>query len=213
MFEWLFGKKRGVEDVKEETRRGFSSVKEDINKANAWIKHLGKQDDELKTQLFLIKEELSSIKEELEEVKNAVSFHDIEVYKKFGQSQTARLNKQTAVYGVRDGVQTAVQTANFNKFSGGLNFLDMSKLSVMERAIIMVLLNTDLKLSYDDLAAMLGKDRSTIRGHINRIKQKSEIIEEQMEQNGKKRVFIPSEIKEKMLKNAKVRVKREEKDE
>lgn len=202
MFEWLFGRKKEVEEVKEETRKGFNSVKEDINRANAWIKHLGKQDDELKTQLFLIKEELASIKDEIEGVKNVISFHDLEVYKKIGKSQTARLNKQTAVYGVQEGVQTAVQTADFN------NFLDLSKLSVMERAIIMILLNTDMKLSYDDLAAMLGKDRSTLRGHINRIKQKSEIIEEQIGENGKKRVFIPSEIKEKMLKNAKVRVKK-----
>jgi len=63
--------------------------------------------------------------------------------------------------------------------------------SITERAILWVLLNTDMKLSYDDLAAMLGKERSTIRGQINRIKQKSEIIEEQIEKNGKKRLFIP----------------------
>lgn len=207
MLEWLFGGKEEVKEVKEEARKGFNSVKEDINKANAWIKHLGKQDDELKTQFFLMKEELASIKEELEGVKNLVSFHDLEVYKKIGQSQTARLPKQTGVYGVHDGVQTAVQTADFN------SFLDMSKLSVMERAIVMVLLNTDMKLSYDDLSAMLGKDRSTIRGHVNRIKQKSEIVEETIEQNGKKRVFIPSEIKEKMLKSAKVRVKKGSKEE
>jgi hypothetical protein len=64
-----------------------------------------------------------------------------------------------------------------------------------------------MKLSYDDLAAMLGKERSTIRGQINTIKSKSEsLIEEVVEKNGKKRVFIPEEIKEKMLKKTKVRV-------
>ena len=67
--------------------------------------------------------------------------------------------------------------------------------------------NNDLKLSYEDLAAMLGKTKSTIRGQINSIKQKSEgVIEEYTEKNGKKRVYIPEETKEKLLKKAKVRV-------
>ena len=74
----------------------------------------------------------------------------------------------------------------------------------------MVLLNSDLKLSYDDLAAMTGKSRATIRGQINSIKQKSEgLVEEIIEKNGKKRVFVPENIKEKLLKNVKVRVSRE----
>ena len=53
----------------------------------------------------------------------------------------------------------------------------------------------------------MGKEKSTIRGQINTIKSKSEgLIEESIEKNGKKRVFIPEEIKEKMLKKQKVRV-------
>ena len=60
--------------------------------------------------------------------------------------------------------------------------------------------------SYDVLAAMLGKERSTIRGQINAIKQKSDIIDETIERNGKKRLSISEEIKEKMLKKVKVRV-------
>jgi len=115
------------------------------------------------------------------------------------------LSKQTAVQGVQIGVQTAVQTAEN---------VNLSDFSVMERAIIMILLNHDMKLSYDDLAAMTGKSRATIRGQVNAIKQKSEgLIEEKIELNGKKRVFIPQEIKEKMLKNVKVRVNRAEKHE
>ena len=78
----------------------------------------------------------------------------------------------------------------------------------MERALVYVLLNTDMKLSYDDLAAMMGKSRTTVRGQVNSIKQKSEgLVEEVMERNGKKRLFIPENIKEKMLKNVKVRVR------
>ena len=36
-----------------------------------------------------------------------------------------------------------------------------------ERAILWVLLNTDLKLSYDDISAVLGKERSTISRKLN----------------------------------------------
>jgi len=208
MFEWIFGSKKDVKRVEEDTKKGFNSVKEDINKLGVWIKHLDKSDEDLKNQNYLLREELSTIKDELESIKNIISFHDLEVLKQLGKSQTARLNKQTGGGGVQGGVQTAVQTADFNKNT----FFDISKLSVMERAIIMVLLNTDMKLSYDDLSAMLGKDRSTIRGHINRIKQKNEsLVEEIIEQNGKKRVFIPQDIKENMLKNVKVRVGNSEK--
>jgi hypothetical protein len=54
---------------------------------------------------------------------------------------------------------------------------------------------------------LLGKERSTIRGQINSIKQKSEgLIQEITENNGKKRVFIGDEMKEKMKKYAKVRL-------
>ena len=78
--------------------------------------------------------------------------------------------------------------------------------------MVYILLNSDMKLSYDDLAAMLGKSRATIRGQINTIRQKSEgLIEETIEKNGKKRVFVPEEIKEILLKNSKVRVKRRQK--
>ena len=74
-------------------------------------------------------------------------------------------------------------------------------------------MNSEMKLSYEDLALMLGKERATIRGQINAIKQKNEgLIEEIVEKNGKKRVFIPQEIREKMLKKAKVRVKDRKKE-
>jgi len=81
-------------------------------------------------------------------------------------------------------------------------------LSSNERLIVFTLLNSEMKLSYEDLALLLGKERATLRGQINAIKQKSEgLIEELIEKNGKKRVFIPNEIKEKLRKYAKVRVK------
>ncbi|NMB66984.1 hypothetical protein GYA25_02920 [Candidatus Woesearchaeota archaeon] len=104
--------------------------------------------------------------------------------------------KQTGVYAVQTGVQTGVQTPNLSQFS------------VTERAILWVLLNSDVKLSYEDVGALLGKEKSTIRGQINSIKQKSEsLINEEIEKNGKKRIYIPEEVKERLLKGVKVRVK------
>ena len=197
MFEWLFGKKKEVIGVKEETRKSFSIVKEDINNLSKWIKHLDEQDSKAEFRITEIEDKLSSIETDLEGIKNTMAFMQGSLSgKSFKQQQTAK-HKQTAVQGVQDAVQTAVQT-------GGRAILN--NLSTMERAMVYVLLNTDMKLSYDDLAAMLGKSRATIRGQVNAIKQKSEgLIEEIIEANGKKRVFIPEEIKEIMLKTGKVR--------
>ena len=77
-------------------------------------------------------------------------------------------------------------------------------------ALLWALLNANdgMKLSYDDLAALLGKNKSTIRGQINAIKQKNEgLIEEIRESNGKKRLYIPEKAKNFLLKSVKVRVK------
>ena len=199
MFGWFFRKKE-VENLKEDTKRGFESVKKDINSISTWIKHLDSEKNLQKRDVEEIKSILSSINNELDGLKNVVSI--MNELKPRGQYQTPKqvFSKQTGVYAVRTPVQTPVQTPNFDQFS------------VTERAILWVLLNSDLKLSYDDLSAILGKERSTVRGHLNRIKQKSTgLLEEVIEKNGKKRVFISEEIKEKLLKKSKVRVKRPEK--
>ena len=200
MFGWLFGKKE-VEWLKNDTKRGFESVKKDISSAGVWIKHLDSENNLQKKEIEDIKEVLSSVQTELEGLKNVVSIMNELRPGRKNQTTKQLFDKQTPVYAVQTGVQTGVQTPNFDQFS------------VTERAILWVLLNSDLKLGYDDLAAMLGKERSTIRGHLNRIKQKSDgLIEEAVEKNGKKRVFIPEQIKEKMLKRVKVREKGREKN-
>lgn len=191
---WFFNRKKEVEDIKSDVKNSFESVKKDITSISGWINYLDSEKNITKKDVSEIKEELSSIKKEIDGLKNVVSF--------MGDAQTNRVFKtparvfkeQTAVLPVQTAVQTAVQTPNLDRFS------------MTERAILWVLLNSELKLSYDDLAAVLGKERSTLRGQINSIKQKGEIIQEVVEENGKKRVFIPEEIKEKLLKKAKVRV-------
>ena len=193
---WFSGWKKEAEKIKTDTKSGFDSVKKDISSVSGWIKHLDSEKKLQGKEIDDLKAVLSSIKEEVEGLKNVLSIMNELKTNRVFKTPKQVLNKQTAVYAVQTGVQTGVQTPNLSQFS------------VTERAILWVLLNSDMKLSYDDLAAMLGKERSTIRGQINTIKQKNEsLIEEEIEKNGKKRVFIPEEIKEKMLKKTKVRVK------
>jgi predicted transcriptional regulator len=185
--------KREVEQLKQAVQTGFNSVKQDVGSLTRWVKHLDTEDNRLKEDIFDLRTEIASMKEEIENVKNIVSI--IGEKPVFKQKQPV-FNKQTAVGGVLNTVQTAVQTA----------FLD--NLSTTERAIIFVLLNSDMKMSYEDLAAMLGKTKATIRGQINVIKQKSDgLIEEIIAENNKKRVYIPDRIKEVLLKSKKIREK------
>jgi hypothetical protein len=200
MFGWLFGK--GTKRLEEETKKGFSSVKEDMDKVGKWLKHLDKEDKQLFELVSELKNELSTIKSGFLELRESVDLAVEERVNKQVFKNLPVLHKQTAVDDVQEAVQTAVQTGNIYDILKGL--------SANERVIVFTLLNSEnsMKLSYEDLALVLGKERATIRGQVNAIKQKSDgLIEEIAEKNGKKRVYIPEEIREKLLKYAKVRVK------
>ncbi len=185
--------KREINTLKQAVQTGFNSVKQDVNSLTKWIKHLDFKDEELKNQILDIHDDVSDIKDDLENLKNVISI--LGNSSMFKQKRTV-FNKQTGVQDVLNTVQTGVQT------------LYLDNLTSNERAIIFVLLNSDMKLSYEDLAAMLGKNKSTIRGQVNVIKQKSEgLIEEIMGENNKKRVYIPEKTKEVLLKIKKVRNK------
>ena len=194
MFGW-FSRKKEFEKIKEDTKKGFDFVKKDVSAVSGWIKHLDSEKKLQQKDIDALKEDLSTIREEIEGLKNVLALMNELKPKQLFKTNKQVLDKQTGVYAVQTGVQTGVQTPNLGQFS------------VTERAILWILLNTDMKLGYDDLSAMLGKEKSTIRGQINAIKSKSEnIIEEVIELNGKKRVFIPDITKEKLLKKSKVRV-------
>lgn len=199
MFGWIFGRKKEIENIKEETKKSFEAVKKDTNNMGLWIKHLNVKDSEHDSKIDILNDKLSSIESDVEGLKNMLSFLELGVSKQISEQSKQLFNKQTPVEGVQTAVQTAVQADILHNFS------------VMERAIIWILLNTDLKLSYDDIAAMLGKDKTTVRGQVNSIKQKSEgMIQEFVERNGKKRLYITEKVKERLLKGVKVRVKRAE---
>jgi myosin heavy subunit len=197
MFEWFSSKKR-IKELEEKAERGFSSVRKDMDAVTRWIKHLDKKDKQVFDLVFSLKEEISSIKDELESLREGIDLisegeKNKQVFKKLPV-----LHKQTPVGVVQKAVQTPVQTGNFYDILKGL--------SGNERLLVFTLMNSDMKLSYEDLALLLGKERSTIRGQINSIKQKSEgLLEEIIEKNGRKRVFVPMGIKEKLAKYAKVR--------
>jgi len=200
MFGWFKKRveKEEFDELKQGVQTAFEKIKQDVGNTSAWIKHLDERENGRDDTISDIYEELSTVRSELENVKNIIDI--LGDSKSFKQRQTL-FNKQTAVGAVQTPVQTAVQSQFLSHF--------LDSLSITERAIVWILLNSDLKLSYDDLAAMTGKERATIRGQLNSIKQKSRgLIAEQIEGNNKKRFFVPEKIKGVMLKKVKVRLKR-----
>ena len=202
MFGWLFKKEEKIdlEQHKSAVQTALNNVKHDIGNISKWITHLHEQDSGIKNDVDCVMDEIATIKNDLQEIKDMIAEgKTAEIMPVFKQRQTA-VYKQTAVDDVQTAVQTTVQAAFF------------TKLSISEKAIVGILLNSsdsNMKLSYEDLAAMMGKDTATIRGQVNSIKQKCpEMIEEMIERNNKKRLFIPDNIKDLMLRKAKVRGKR-----
>ena len=203
MFGW-FGSSNKVKKLESETRKSFSEVRKDFEGVGKWVKHLNANDKQLFDLISELKRELASIEDEFNGLKEAVSLINLAVEHKQVFEKTAVLDEQPAVYDVQEPVQTAVQTGNFHDILKGL--------SSNERLIVFTLMNTELKLSYEDIARLLGKERATIRGQINAIKQKNEgLIQELTEPNGKKRVFVSEEVRNKLEKYAKVRVKENKK--
>lgn len=199
MFGWLFGSKK-AHKLESEVKKSFSEVRKDFEGVGKWIKHLNNSDKQLSDLIKDLKNDLSSVKEDMEGLKEAVSIMNLAQEHKQVFKKTAVQDEQEAVYAVQEPVQTAVQTGNFHDILSGL--------SSNERLIVFTLMNTDLKLSYEDIARLLGKERATIRGQINAIKQKSEgLIQELTEPSGKKRLYVDQEVRNKLEKYAKVRVK------
>jgi hypothetical protein len=204
MFNWLFKKvqKDEFEQHKSGVQTALNTVKQDMTSLSKWIKHLDEQDSSIKDEVKSINTELNYIRQDLEEMKKMLSETSVPKFEiPFKQQQTTQ-HKQTTVFDIQTAVQTDVQAAFFNK------------LSLSEKALVMILVNSDMKLSYEDLGAMMAKDTATIRGQINSIKQKCNgLIEEQVEKNNKKRIYIPEKIKGILLKRAKIRGKREKVEE
>jgi hypothetical protein len=192
----LFGHKKRVDKLRTEVQDSFSHVKKDFNKVGKWIEHLDDKHASHTDDISSIKDQLLAIHEDLLELKDVVSFFGPQIPKEPSKQQPHSVVKQALPGDVQTLVQTPVQTG----------ILD--NLTVMERAIVWSLLNSEMKLSYEDLAALLGKDKSTIRGQINTIKQKNDgLIQEFREANGKKRLYVPDDIRALVVKSVKVKIK------
>ncbi len=192
---WFFKRKREMEELRQSVKDSFNSVKKDFSKVGEWIEYIDEEQKTQKNMVSDLKEQISELQEELEGLKSALPFFERGINKQLSKQAQTVFNKQTAVEGIQTAVQTAVQTGILSGFT------------ITERAIVWALLNSDMKLSYEDIAAVLGKDKSTIRGQINSLKRKSEgLVEEITEANGKKRLFIPENMKNIVLKTVKVRV-------
>jgi predicted transcriptional regulator len=192
---WFFGQKKKYEKLKEEVQESFNHVKSDFNKVGDWIKHLDGKYKKQDEQIVDIQEQLLYIQSEIGDIKELISFFKPQLTQPLSKQLPTVRDKQTMSAAVQTAVQTPVQT----------DILD--NLTVMERAIVWALLNSEMKLSYEDLAALLGKDKSTIRGQINTIRQKNDgLIEEFREVSGKKRIYIPEEMRNKIVKSVKIRV-------
>ena len=72
MFGWFF-RKKDVEQLKEETKKGFDAVKKDISSVGEWIKHLNSKENKQDEEIKELKEILSSVNDELENMKNVLS--------------------------------------------------------------------------------------------------------------------------------------------
>ena len=223
MVWWLFGSKKEVAKLKREIKKSFTSVKEDFSKVGDWITHFHDRHDGHEKGFDELKERLENVELEMKELREFSDFFIKELPVKIGEKnkelreiadEEAEVSKQprTAVQtpesgtgvqtdsgGEQTDVQTGVQTIQTEI---------LRNLTVMERVVLWVILNSELKLSCEDIGALVGKDKSTVRGQLNAIKQKSEgLINEVSEKNGKKRFFIDEKVKERLLGAVKMGVK------
>lgn len=184
MLFWFFKRKKiekEIDRLKEIMRNNFFYIKDELNKVDKWIIHLNEKDKDIDEKIEKINLKIEELNKEIEKIKEF--FIPKQVFKQVFKHQTA---VQTGVQN-QTAVQTGVQTAK-NEI--------LQNLTLMERAILWVLANTDLKLSCEDIARVLGKSENTIRGQINNLKSKwPYLINEIIEKNGKKRYYIDEKVK------------------
>jgi len=183
-----------IERLKDVISNSFANVKNDLKNVSIWINHLDGKNKIYDEKFRNIENRIDTLQKEIEELKEMMILQSQGVFKQVFKQLSKH---QTPVEGVQTGVQTAKKKENLR------NFL-FQNLTLMERAIVWVLLNTEMKLSCEDIAAVLGKNESTIRGQINNLKTKSpNLLSEIIEKNGKKRYYIESGVKEIILKGIK----------
>jgi len=189
---WSFGKKRDlIEEVHSKLNNSFSNIKKDFTKVSVWINHLDDHRKRHDERISRVEEKIGILEELLYRLQEKEEFKQV-----FKHKQTGRLNKQPFKRVFKQG-----EIDEDNELGGMLDGL-----TVMERAALWVLLNTEMKLSYEDLAVALGKNKNTVRVQLNNIKKKCPgLISESLDNEGRKRLHIEDEDKEDILKTVKIR--------
>jgi len=195
---WLFGKKRDViKEIHFKLDNSFSNIKKDFTKVSTWVTHLEDHRKRHDERLSRIEGKVAIFEELIQKLQEKEDFNQV-----FKHKQTDCLNKQPFKRVFKRGeIDDQTEMSSI-----------LSSLTVMERAAVWVLLNTELKLSYEDMAVTLGKNKNTMRVQMNNIKRKCEgLISESMDLEGRKRLYIGDNIKENVLKTVKIKQKRTKK--
>ena len=196
---WWFFKRKKDNDIEQKfvtlhnsLHTSFSNIKKDMGDISGWLGHFKNRHDDQDKKFELLNYRINNIEEVLEELRDVWTRVQTAV-------QTGGLSKQPQTDSRPNSRPKLSKQAENSEELSMINRL--KNLTMMERAIVWALLNTDLKLSYDDLSVALGKDKSTLRGQINNIRTKSEsLVEEYTEKDGKKRFFISEKKKNEILK-------------
>jgi len=193
-FFWFRKKEDNLDEKFKELHSGlkssFSNIKKDFEHVMSRVDHLHLKKDEHHDKLDKLDKRLREIETffELMKEKEAEFIHK------------GTLSKQAVQTGQTGVVRTAVQTPVFQ--TGYLGKL--KSLTPTERNLVWSLVNTNLKLSYDDISVVIGKDKSTVRGLMNSVRRKyDDIINEITEEGGKKRFFIEDDIKSEVMRDFK----------
>ena len=177
----MFIKKKRFLKLEQDVEQAFKEVKKDFKRVASWIEFI---EEELKSS--------EKGKKRLDEVEAAIKRIDEgQRFLEGGKLNSPKQDKhkQQTVVHVQTAVQTPVQTEK------------IKELTVNERMIVWALLNTESRMSHEDLSKILGKNKSTIRGQINTIKKKEpNLIEESLEISGKKRLYISEKSKKRVIK-------------
>ncbi len=196
MVWWLFRRKRDDDvnekfvNLHESLHTSFSNIKKDMADLNKWLDSFKNKHESHDQRFELLNRRVNDIEEVIEEMQGVWTTVQTAV-------QTGGVSKQQQT-DIRPNIRLRVSKQGEEELS---MVERLRKLTMMERAVVWTLLNTDLKLSYDDLSVALGKDKSTLRGQINNIKTKSEgLVEEHHEKDGKKRFYISEKTKSELLK-------------
>jgi len=184
---------RKIDDLNKSVSISFSNLKNDMKEVGGWITHFKEKHETHDDKFERMHKRLENVEKGLEEIK--------EIWTR------VQTGVQTRVQTGQTGVQTRVGKTDvrLKQMSVQANTLEKLKnLSVMEKGVMWVLLNSDIKMSYEDICLMLGKNKSTLRGQINNIKLKSPgLIKEVVENDGTKKFYVDENVKDEVLKRTK----------